>query len=82
MAGVFVVRHTKRKANAVPMDQAFQKANNKPAKNNSWIVGISRRNDAVCRWNIIKNEKAWDCLNEYDEYVLDHDYSASTTVAD
>ena len=41
-------------------------------------VGISRHKDVVCQWNIIKHEKEKFqercCLNEYDEYVLQHDY--------
>ena len=40
------------------MDQALQKATNKPAKSNAGIAGISWLKDAVCRWNVIKHEKA------------------------
>ena len=88
-AGGFVVRHTKGKANAFPMDQALEKAYNKPEKNNSGVFGISRRNNTVCLWNIINHEKAkfknflqkWCCLNEYDDYMLHHHFSTSTTVA-
>lgn len=70
--------------------QALEKTYNKPKKRNSGIVGISRRKDSVCRRNIRKHEKVqfknvlqeWCCLNEYHEYVLRHDYSIRTTVAD
>ena len=90
MAGGFVVRHTKSKASGVLMNQALEKPYNKSAKSNSGIVGISRRKDAVCRWNTIKHEKAkfknfqqeYCCFSEYDEYVLHHDCSTSTTVTD
>ena len=58
MAGGIVVRHNKKKASAIPMDQALEKAYDKPAKSNSRIVGISRRKDALCQWNIIKHENA------------------------
>lgn len=87
MAGGFVVRHTKRKASAVTLDHALVKAYKKPAKSNSKIIGICRRKDSVCRWNINKHEKATFkkflqelyCLNEYDEYAVHQDYSTSTT---
>ena len=56
MASGFVVRHTKRKASAVPMDQALEKAYNKPAKNNSGIVGISRRKVTMS----MEHHQTWD----------------------
>ena len=37
-----------------------KKAYNKSAKGQGEIVGISRRKQAVCKWNIIKHEK---CMN-------------------
>ena len=57
MEGGFVVRHTSRRASAVPMDQALEKAYNKPAKSHAGVVGISRRKEAVSRWNLVKHEK-------------------------
>ena len=39
------------------MDQALEKQYNKPAKGQSGIIGFSRRKEAVCKWNIIKQEK-------------------------
>ena len=56
MVGGFVVRHSKRKASAVPMDQALEKASNKPAKSNSEIVGISRRKDTMS----MEHHQTWD----------------------
>ena len=83
MEGGFIVRHVKRKASAVPMDHALEKAYNKPVKGNIRVFGISKYKDAACRWNTVKHEKAkfknflqeWCCLNEHVEYVLYHDYT-------
>ena len=56
--GDFVVRHTQRRGSAVPVDQALEKAYNKPAKSSAGIIGFTRRKEAVCKWNLIKHEKA------------------------
>ena len=56
--GGFVVKHTVRHGSGVPMDQALEKEYNKPAKGPGGIIGITRRKEAVCKWNIIKHEKA------------------------
>ena len=58
MNGDFVVRHSKRNGSAVPVDQALEKEYNKPAKSQSGIIGITRRKGAVCKWKLIKHEKA------------------------
>ena len=48
------------------------------------IIDISRRKDVVCKWSIIKHEKAryknflreWSCLNsDDDEYAAHHESS-------
>ena len=54
----FVVRQFSRKCSAVPMDQALEKAYNKPAKSSAGIIGFTRRKETVCRCNLIKHEKA------------------------
>ena len=40
------------------MDQALEKVYNNTANDQGGITGISRRKQAVCKWNIIKHEKA------------------------
>jgi len=88
--GGFVVKHTRRSGSAVPMEQALEKTYNKPAKGQSGIIGFSRRKDAVCKWNIIKHEKAnytsflrqWCTIDENDEYSLHHEFSKSITEGD
>ena len=80
--GDFVVRHSLRKGSAVPMDQALEKE--------SGIIGFTRRKDAVCKWNLIKHEKAnyrsflyTTCqMDEDDEYSLHYEFSKPITVAD
>ena len=54
----FVVRHSSRKGSTVPMNQALEKAYNKPAKSSAVIAGFIRRKEAVCKRNLIKHEKA------------------------
>ena len=83
MKGDFVVRHTSRKGSAVPMDQALEKAYNKPAKSSAGIIGFTRRKEAVCKWNLIKHEKEkyrsflYDVcqMRDDDEYSLHYEYS-------
>ena len=90
LMGDFVVRHTSRKGSAVPMDQALEKAYNKPAKSSSGIIGFSRRKEAVCKWNLIKHEKGKfrnflynACqINDDDEYRVHHEFSENITAAD
>ena len=86
----FVVRHSSRKGSAVPMDQALEKAYNKRAKSSSGIIGSTRRKEAVCKWNLIKHEKAkyrnfmnTVCqMDENDEYSQHYEFSGRITKAD
>ena len=55
--GGFVVKHTNRYGSSVPMDQELEKAYNKPAKCQAGIIGVTRRKEAVLKWNLIKHEK-------------------------
>ena len=72
------------------IDQALEKAYNKPAKSSSGIIGFTRRKEAVCKWNLIKHEKAkyknflYDVCNldDNDEYSLHHEFSGRITKAD
>ena len=90
MDGDFVVHHTPRRGSSVPMDQALEKAYNKPAKSQSGIIGVTRRKEAICKWNIFKHDKskftsfmyALCALSFDDEYSLHHEYSRATTKAD
>ena len=54
----FVVRQILKCGSGVPMDQAFEKEYNKPAKDQGGITCISCRKEAVAQWNIIKHEKS------------------------
>ena len=85
-----LLRDTYREGNAVPMDQALVKAYNKPAKSSAGIIGFTRRKEAVCKWNLIKHEKAkyqnfmnTVCqMNEDDKYSLHYEFSDGITKAD
>ena len=86
----FVAHHTTRKGSGVPFDQALESAYNKPAKGPGGVIGISRKKEAVLKWNLIKHEKAKytrfinDICNyvEKDEYSLHHEFSTITTTKD
>ena len=88
--GDFVVRHSSRKGSAVPIDQALEKAYSKPAKSSAGIIGFTRRKKVVCKWNLIKHDKAkyrnfmnTVCqMDEDHEHSLDYEYSDRITKAD
>ena len=87
LKGDFVVRHTLRNGSAVTIDQALEKEYNKPATSQAGIIGFTRRKEVVCKWNIIKHEKAKYrkllrdvCLiKEDDEYELHQEFSGTLT---
>ena len=89
-SGDFVARHSLRKVIAVPMDQALEKEYNKPAKSSSGIIGFTRRKEAVCKWNLIKHERAkyrsflyTTCqMDEDDEYSFHYEFSKPITESD
>ena len=90
ISGGFVVKQTLKSGSGVPMDQALEKAYNKPAKGPSGIIGVSRKKESVCKWNIIMHEKSQYtnflqnlcCLKDDNEYSLHHEFSDATTEAD
>ena len=80
LQGEFVVKLTKRKGSAVPVDQALESKYNKQAKSSSGIIGITRRKEAVRKWGLIKHEKTnysnlirkISSVDQEDEYSLRH----------
>ena len=89
--GDFVVRHTQRRGSAVPVDQALEKAYKKPAKSSDGIIGFTRRKEAVCKWNLIKHEKAkyrshlydvCQMADDEDQYSLHYEFSERTSKSD
>lgn len=48
--GSFAINFKKTCASAVPMDQALEKAYNKPAKGQGSIVGFTRPKEAVAQF--------------------------------
>ena len=84
------MRQSSRKGSAVLMNQALEKAYNKPAKSSAGIIGFTRRKEAVCKWNLIKHEKAKyqnfmntvSCVDEDDKYSLHYEFSDRITKAD
>ena len=88
--GQFVVRQILRRGSGVPMDQVLEQSYNKPAKAAGGIIGITRKKEAVCKWNIIKHEKAnykkfiedVSMSRNDDEYSLHHEFSVSATKHD
>ena len=72
------------------MDQTLEKAYNKQAKSSAGIIGFARQKEAVCKWNLIKHEKAkyknflYDVcqMNDDDEYSLHYEFSEKITLKD
>ena len=72
------------------MDQALEKGYNKVAKGKGGVIGFSKQNGTVAKWNLIKHKKLqyvrW--LNELrgltvdDEFSLHHKFSNATTKED
>ena len=77
-------------AGAVPMNQALEKAYNKPAEGQDGIVGFTRRKEAVAQFNLIRHEKAKisaflrsiSHLIMQDEYTFHREFSDSITKRD
>ena len=57
------------------MDQALEKAHHEPDKSQSGINGISRRKEAVAKWNIIKQDQSKFTTFLYKVCSLDEDDS-------
>ena len=83
----FVATQTFRKVSSIPLDQALEIQYNKPAKNQSGIVGITRKKEAVNKWNILRHEKFQHTqfleqmcnISNNDQYSLHHEFSLSVT---
>ena len=88
--GNFAVHPTLRKYSGMPMDQALEKEYNKKAKDVGGIIGVTRREESVARWNLIKHEKGTFTkfmadmvdLSHSDEYSLHHEFSHTVTMKD
>ena len=86
----FTVKHIKRSASALLVDQALEKPYNKSAKGLSSVIGITKRKEAVLKWNILKHMKMKyiNFLHDVcsmiddDEYAIHHEFSSSTTALD
>ena len=87
--GDFVVTQTFRKSSSISLDQALEMQYNNPASQ-SGIIGITRKKEAVNKWNILRHEKLQDTqfleqmcyISNNDEYSLRHEFSASVTEND
>ena len=86
----FVVAQSLRKGSYIPMDMILKKKHNNLAKRPSWIIDVSRKKEAVCKWNLIRHDKLpytsnleflWNHIAG-DEYNLDHKFSPSANKAD
>ena len=90
LQGEFVVKLMKQKGSAAPVDQALESKYNKRAKSSSGIIGITRRKEAVCKWHLIKHEKAnyssflrkISGVDHKDEYSLHHEFSEKLSETD
>ena len=86
MEGGFVVRKTKRKGSAVPMDQALEQYYNKPAKGAGGIIGNTRKKEAVALHDLIKQEKQLfishleNDSHRSSEYSIHHEFSKHSAV--
>ena len=81
--GDFVVNHTSRRGSSVLVDQALEKAYNKPAKGPGGVIGLTRKKESVAKWNLIKHNKM-KCakftddvceFNAQDEYSMHRGFS-------
>ena len=90
LQGDFVVHHTVRRGNAVPMDQALEMAYNKPAKGPGGVIGFTKQKESVAKWNINKHEKSkiLSLLDDIcdmeanDEYSIHYEFSDAVTARD
>ena len=72
------------------MDQALEKEYNKNAKDPGGTIGITRREESVAKWNLMRHErgayvKMIDDVSDYnhsDEYSLHHEFSRTVTTND
>ena len=88
--GDFTVKHTKRSASALPVDQTLEKAYNKPAKGSSGVIGITKRKEKVLKWNMRKHTKMkytnflYDVYStcDDDEYSIHYEFPSSATALD
>ena len=72
------------------MDQALENSYNKPVQSSAGIIGFTWRKEVVCKWNLIKHEKAKyqnfmdivSCVDEDDKYSLHYGFSDWITKAD
>ena len=55
--GDFAVHHTCCKGGVLPIDQAPEKAYNKPAKDSRGRIGITRKKESIAKWNLIEHKK-------------------------
>ena len=88
--GDFTVKHTRRSPSALPVDQALEKAYNKPAKGPSGVIVITKRKEAVLKWNILEHMKmkytnflyVVCSMSDDDEYSVHHEFSSSEMALD
>ena len=88
--GDFVVAQTFRKSSSIPLDQASEMQYNITAKSQSGIIGITRKKEAVNKWNILRHEKLQYTqvleqmcnISNNDEYSLHRGVSPSVTEID
>ena len=76
----FTIKHTRRVVSAFPVDQGLEKAYNKPAKGPSGVVEITKRKEAILKWNILKHMKMK--YNDGTEYFIHLEFSTSETALD
>ena len=60
----------------MPIDQALEKAYNKPAKDPGGIIGFTRKKESVAKWNLIRHEKSG--FTKFIEDFSDRNRSSST----
>ena len=83
--GDFTVKYTKRSASVLPVDQVSKKAYNKSAKGSSGVIRITKRKEAVLKWNILEHLKMkytnflYDVcsMSDDDGYSIHYEFSSS-----
>ena len=85
-----MVQYKNTRGSGVPMDQALEKSYNKTSKSSGGVIDITKRKEAMAKWDLIHHEKlnirtfmedVTHLTNDSaSEYSLHHEFSNSTVI--
>ena len=90
LEGNFTVKHISNRGSGVPLDQVLETQYKKSVKGPSRIIGYTRKEESVLKWNIIHRKKRQftdflyniSCIDDESEYSLHHKILDTKTEAD